>query len=97
MGIGCSEMHYMMALLGVGLAGTMIFLLCLDHHVWSGSSAAGRPYAALKTALTMFIKMKLTCFCSLSQTPTDYTGQLTFWLGVNWQSIAYTQVKVVHF
>ena len=41
--------------------------------------------------------MKLTCFCSLSQTPTDYTGQLTFWLGVNWQSIAYTQVKVVHF
>ena len=31
-GIECSEMHYLMALHGVGLVGEMIFLL-LDHPV----------------------------------------------------------------
>ena len=81
-----------MTLLGVGLVGTAVFLLLRPTSSGSDSTAAGRPYAALKRAFAIFITKDML----LLSVTNFYTGLvLTFRSGVNGPSIANTQVSSV--
>jgi len=80
-----------MTLLGVGVAGTLVFLLLRPTDAWSAgndSTASGGPTAALKKAFAIFLTKDMI----LLSITNFYTGLLlTFWSGVYGPSIANTQ------